>query len=575
MGYYESALAALPFTSYKLNSAETGYTDIAGRGGTFSGSVLFSPSILAGVPKSLSVTGGTTNDITTSVFKKGGETASFSLVAWFAPLTFQVGQLSILSHTGAYDGLIFDGDFIRFRIKSSLNNYLETSWPVPDLPEAYMVVGVYTNSKIQLFINGEVVSEAEVTDEFRVWAQESSSNLYVGQSATAYRATVDGLTTYAFALTSIQIKEMFAQGRDVISTVDAVGAYGGSYWTGVERDIILQRIWIGDEWTNGLASNVSATDGTLKPQNDYSTGLSMPGTWRGSLELHATELTAAGAVDLDWDGDGSFIVETSVNNGGSWATAVNGRNVVNTTPLNTTNLVMDIRITFAGGIANDISVVRRLRATVFADTLIQGNDTSRTLTLTANVSTPLEFNEPIERNISSGIDFYNGSLTVSADASGAPRNAAAMEFWIRPRSAAVSGAGGYVFDSRGGGGTAYMWINSTSNLIAYAGLSVAYINGVSTASGVMIPRYNEWLHVLAVFTTPFNTPIIVGPGQFDGQISQISIYPTALTASQALALYQSYGRVPVGRVDDSGLITIAEPAVPINMYAYNWESTNA
>lgn len=497
------------------------------------------------------------------------------MVAWFAPYTFPTGTLAILSHTGAYDGLSFNGDFIRFRIKSSLGNMLETKWAIPDQPEGYMVAGVYNTEKIQLFINGEMVSEADVTDEFKVWLQEASSNLYLGQSdISTYRAAIDGISTFASALTPTQIMEMYVAGRDVIPTIDAVGVYGGSYWTGIERSVSLQREWSGDEWNNGVYMNSESISGDLKPQNDFITGLSKAGTWRGVLELGATELLVAGGVKIDWDGDGSFVVETSIDNGTVWSPVTNGRLAVNTIGMNTTAKILDIRVTFTGGVANDIATVRRLRATTFTDYIIQGPDTSRTLTLSGSVSSGLEYSEPIERSMSTGVDFYSGTATLSADTTTTPRNINTMEFWIRPRSLTLSGSGGYVFDTRAGGGTAYLWTQVSGGAYGFAGSSAVYINGVLTSSGTYIVRLNEWVHVVFVFTTAFNTPVVLGGGSADIQYGLIATYPTALTAAQALALYQSYVKVPVARVDDPGLITLADAATPINMYAYNWESQN-
>jgi hypothetical protein len=52
----------------------------------------------------------------------------------------------------------------------------------------------------------------------------------------------------------------------------------------------------------------------------------------------------------------------------------------------------------------------------------------------------------------------------------------------------------------------------------------------------------------------------------------VSTYPNTFTAAQALSLYQSYMKYPVSRIDDSGLITVAEPASPVLLYSYNWDS---
>jgi hypothetical protein len=109
----------------------------------------------------------------------------------------------------------------------------------------------------------------------------------------------------------------------------------------------------------------------------------------------------------------------------------------------------------------------------------------------------------------------------------------------------------------------------------WAGASAVYINGVLTSSGTFVLRYGEWIHVVFVLTTPFNTTFEIGDDFLDGNIGLVAFYPTALTAANALSLYDSYNKIPLARVDDTGNVTVADAATPVNMYAYNWESQNA
>lgn len=579
MGYYDTLLKALPFNAFALNTAGTAYVDIAGRGSTMTGTPTFTSAIIAGTNKAAAITGQTTLDITTSVFKKGSEQQPFTLLAWFAPGTWPSGSFSILSHTGAYDGLWFDGDFINFSIKSALSNTTKISWPIPDRPERYMVVGVYTNKKMQLIINGEVVSETDVPDEILTsgFLQETSSNLYTGQAtSTAYKATVDGWATFGYALTNSQINDVYVEGMIAIPTFDAVGANSGSYWTGSDRNIDLFRSWEGTDWDSGVMTNTTDNTGNLVPMVDSATGLTFASAvWQGPLEIGATENATIGGVRLEWDGDGSFVVEASVNGGSTWSTITNGRLVPGTFGMDATNKVMDIRITFTGGMASDPSVVRSLKATVFSDALVIGSDTSRTLTLTDNAASALEYNEPLEKNVNSGIDVYGGTATLSQDTSSSPTNIGTLEFWIKPRSSTLAGAGGYVFDQRPGGGTAYMWLPVATGFWQFTGTSAVYLNGSPITSGSVTARFNEHVHVVAVLSATNNFSTVIGQAQLDANIEMIATYPTQLTAQQVADLYNSYNKVPSARIDDTAaLVTIADHSTPFVTGNYTWESVN-
>ena len=579
MGYYDTLLKALPFNAFALNTAGTAYVDIAGRGSTMNGTPTFTSGIIAGTTKAAAITGQTTLDITTSVFKKGGERQAFSLLAWFAPGSWPTGSFSIMSHTGAYDGLWFDGDFINFSIKSALNNTTKISWAIPDMPERYMVVGVYTNKKMQLYVNAEVVAEADVPDEILTsgFIQESSSNLYTGQAtSTAYKATVDGWATFGFALTSSQINNIYTEGKLAIPTFDAVGANAGAYWTGSDRNIDLYQSWEGTDWALGVLTNTANNTGNLVPMVDNTTGLSYASArWQGTLAIGATENTAIGGVRLEWDGDGVFVVEASLNGGSTWATVTNGRLIPATFGIDSTNKIVDIRITFTGGLASDPAVVRSLKATVYSDALVIGSDTSRTLTLTDSVSTALEYNEPLEKNVNSGLNFYNGTATLSADTTSSPTNIGTVEMWIKPRSAAVSGVGGYLFDNRTAGGTAYTWIPTANGNYAWAGMSAVYVNGAAATSGTTPARFNEHQHVVMVLSSTNNLASVIGGAFLDANVELIATYPTQLTAAQVASLYNSYNKVPSARIDDSvALITMADHSTPFVTNNYTWESVN-
>jgi hypothetical protein len=228
-----------------------------------------------------------------------------------------------------------------------------------------------------------------------------------------------------------------------------------------------------------------------------------------------------------------------------------------------------VKVTFTGGVVDDVSKVKNLTLTTYADNVIytSGND-ARKITLNSSTSTSLVANEPIERNAMPGIHAYGTTAVMSQDTDESPVSIQTLEFWVNPKGAS-SGTGGYVFDSRPHGGTAYLYIIDSTNVWSWAGASAVYINGASVASGVAAKK-NEWNHVVFVFSAAFNTQLSLFSGSQLAEYNLIANYPTALTAGQAAQLYANYQGMPVMPVTESGIVTFTEPATPFVFTLADW-----
>lgn len=385
--YYDAILKSLPKAAFKLNDAGTAYIDAAGNGNTLTGTLSFVSPILNPNAKALSVNTATAVQTTTQVFKRGTEHAAFSLNAWVLPTTF-TGTISILSHTGIYDGLAFDGDSLRFRVTFSTLGTVEAKWPVPDFPEVYHVVGVYSVTKIQLFVNKVLVASADISEEQTKdgFAAEPSAILYCGQSVSGTeRLIVDGIAIFNRATDKHEIAAHFLAGRNVPSQKDAVAKYGGTHWDGVRRDIILETSWPEKQsWDEGIAVDTSSSSGVLRPEDDPTTEFSIAGTWSGSMGIASTESTSLSGVKAAWNGDGSYLVEYSLD-GTTFATLTNGQLIPTTVVLNTTGKTLDIRVTFTGGIVDDPAEIRNLTLIAYNSNKAYGSEVSRDLLLTGVV----------------------------------------------------------------------------------------------------------------------------------------------------------------------------------------------
>lgn len=418
MNLYDALLKDMPSAAFKLNSAGTGYDDVTGHGNTLTGTLTFVSPLVNGNKQALSLKTASVVTTTTSIFKHGTESQPFSLTAWVLPTTF-TGNIAILSHNAVYDGLSFDGNNIIFRIRYNTLPDALITWPVPDFPEAVHIVGTYSRDKIQLYVNKVLQKELELTqaqylDGFRDTA--SPTVLYSGQSASGNeRIIADGFAIFNRVLSATSVAKHFDAGRNVPTVANIIGQNSGVYFDGVHRDIVLQQTWstVG-EWQAGVYSDLSFASGHLTPAVDLATHLSLPGIWRGSLGIGSIPLTDIEGVKISWNGDGIYTVATSLD-GLVYTSRSNGEVVPGTQGINPTGGVLDVRITFTGGVALDVASVRDLTLTVYSTNKVHGSSATREIALTGAVSTALESNEPIERNSAAGMSFYGGYGTLSTD----------------------------------------------------------------------------------------------------------------------------------------------------------------
>lgn len=230
MNLYDALLKSMPIAAFKLNSGGTAYINVAGTTSGMSGTIVKTSPLTSGNSHS-SLVGSSTLNFPIGVFDGGLELRPFSLEAWVCPLT-AASAISILSHNDAYDGLVFDGNNIRFRVASQSLGNVDILWPVPDFSEAIQVVGTYSDTKTQLYVNGRLVEEEDLIDGFLSDGFATTTEyLYSGQNvAGTQRLAVDGIAVFNRVLTPKEILYHFNAGRDVPSTSDIVSQYGGGFW---------------------------------------------------------------------------------------------------------------------------------------------------------------------------------------------------------------------------------------------------------------------------------------------------------------------------------------------------------
>jgi hypothetical protein len=328
----------------------------------------------------------------------------------------------------------------------------------------------------------------------------------------------------------------------------------------------------------GLATNVDAGD-YLKPVYN-TTPVSEAGSLTFSIPLKddvsASPVTPQG-MKLDWNGDGNFTVEYSLNGGTSWTTAVNNAIQASTSGMATTISPL-IRVSFPSGRAPGLDVLRQLYVTIYATANVRAvNSVERLAVPTGIPTTSREWREPIEQDTASGGIITNGNTwTLNQSTDTDPTQVGSIEFIVEWSGTGLTSI--YVFDSRSvtPSNASFLWLNA-SGQVAFSGLSALYINGVATTSGTFVPVAGRQYHIVVVYTATHNAKIALGPVNATSKlnIGLMTIYEAQLTASQAATLASLYWNRPVLAIDDTQAITVAETAPAAKVYTKDWAITGA
>lgn len=576
MNIYDAIVRDYPTAAFKFLTSLTTQPDIMGGPGATSSpaaTVMSINSLTSGPSKAIKLSNGATLAMPfPNRFNKDFNNLAFTIECWVSFIDFSAVGTAIMSHTGALDGLRFDGEYVYFRIDLDGGGNVETKWSVPDSPRAYHLAGTYSDSKISLYVNGELVSSAPVP-QGSVLASKAANILYAGKTAgTLFMFEAPAL--YPLELKGSQIEAHYRAGRRNIPAADAVGQYGGVYYTFQDQDRLVydqQEI----DFTEGFATDVVIENG-LSPQYGED-DLSVAGSLEYVLNISDPEeapLNIAG-IKFEWDGDGNFSVDYSLDDGSTWLPATNYVVQAGTEALSN-KVTPQIRITFPAGRALGLDIVRSFSVTTYENSDVQArNGGERAVKLTLAPPTSSYWTEPIEQDGLAGTLFSTTKHGVLQESLETDVNMiGALEFWVKPLGTGTSSY--YIFDSRSVTPThaSFLWVNSTPRF-AWSGLSAVYINGVVATSGSVAPNPNEWTHIIAVYTTAHNAKIALGPAGSAqaNRINMFAYYTLQLTSSQAAVLYKSYYGPPVLSIEDTNSIVVLETPPAAKVYVKDWSIT--
>ena len=443
----------------------------------------------------------------------------------------------ILGNSGQYDGLTINGTVVSFTTKYANTGECRASYDMQIEQRAH-VVGVHTASKNSLYVNGQLVAAASVSDAQKTDTFASANTtLSSGAGQTSRYLSINGVATYGTALSADRILAHYTELNRNGGGFASVNSYSGRRFAFSVNEAGLflnEQFQSNFDWMTGLITNLSVGSQQLTPT--FTNGLSEAGTWATALPLDATGATSVFGVNMVWDGQGA-IVEASLD-GITWISVNRGENISIIPPgFNPSGKVLSIRVSFPAGLT-----------TAFLDNLIVRGYLSSSAVVTSDRSvtfsgTPYIKNDadPAMLRDDWGVYLNGGTLILGPETDTDQPGPKAIEFWVKQGTGA--------------------------SLVRSFTASVAYVNGVV---GAGVPPVGEWVHVIYNVASPVPGAITVSG---DVQIGQIVLYDNNVTAAIAQLIHDSYVGVRTTRMDGSVTITVSEPVNSVTLYAYDWAIT--
>jgi hypothetical protein len=475
------------------------------------------------------------------VYKVGTEGSAFTIGLWGRYATTTTALQQLLGNSTQIDGLRLNGSVLSFAIQYSGAPEAVVSYDL-QRHRVFNVFGVYTSEKISLYVNGELVDEVSLTEEQQVASfLGSTANMTTGPTLSGSQSVaVNGVTAYAKALDGEQIKRLYQVGINVPTAEDVVSSWGGMRFQGTLdfAKTYVDKTWNTDyDWYEGSLNDVVVERDYLYPQVDGDT--SIPGTWLDSVPLDGSIGTSIYGVTIDWDGTGA-VVEASLN-GTTWETAVRGRLLANATNLTTADQLLQIRVTFPGGIVDDESELKSLRVVAIESNQLRQQN-GRVITLNGAAPQTDYPRHALDENW--GVRMAStGSLVIGPDADGEPETFKTIELYVNRLDSTAD-----LSISAGGGITSPTW----------------YERGAS-GDGVLTVR--RWTLVHLVSTTNITGSVtITGPLQ----IGHVAFYTNALSAAEVEDIHDTFVGKNILFVNDTSVIALPESDTGHKVYAADW-----
>lgn len=575
MTYIYQALRNGPIGLWSLDATPLVDSSGYGNDATYSGSpVTTLPIVAGGIAAQFLDTGDQINYPVSNIMISGRETRAFSLEAWIKP---QNGSSTIIARDNS--GLFIDGSNLVFSVE--FDSVISVEYNHLDSGNIYHVVGVYTISAIELYVNGSMVGFQNIDDdEISAGIADTTSTL---KTLTTSTVVADSFAVYNYGLSSAVINEHYVYGTTYPEIENLSVSNGGKYYLiSDENASVYQKLSFGDvdDWNIGLFDgNIAAVDGNLVNTFDETAGEWLTGTWTYQYSVDSD--IGAGVIlngsRINWDSNVAITVETSTDDT-VWTPVTNGSQIVGTQDLSSGYLIA-VRITIPGTVTEQ-AVVDNLSIVFYTSKDILGSDTDLPavfidgldITLADTTFEPASFNDNagVLLLADNGFEiaedpefggYFAVEFTTKFDTSTASKTVLLVDSPSSAPSITSNGSGQWVF----------------------ANLTALYVDGVSVASPFTISA-GRWHHVVATFAESSDSVIVgnnaAGSAGYPMRVGYLALYSDAVTAGMADAIYDTWIGAAAIQIEEDEVPEISEylysdTGIPFRGYSFDWSITGA
>lgn len=494
--------------------------------------------------------------------QEGFSDNDFSMEIWIYP-KFNTSENLIFGDQVNDIGLSWHNGNIIFKLQSEILEYT-----VPYYKKALHIVAVYNIRYMYIYLDGTIVAIKELNN-FKF--TNTYLNISIGPTAGSSSSfVVDAPAIYRYALSEQQIKKHYLEAQNQINPIYVASPDGGTLFKLSDENTrqVYKFSYPGDIKFESKIKDGLSYDSLTNSLYMTPTDASDPGSVEIIEKIGIPTISEAIRTKIRWIGDNGISVATSVD-GVSYEDCINNHEI----PQYSNGLwegygELYIKITFTSSDTSrynpelsslwvSLYDTSKVYATNYGEYLYSMGSSRYTL---GDVNTPV-----LSRDHRNGLEILGSNMSFLYPAT---NPVGSVEFFYTRYSTDPSGFL-YVQSYSGYPETIYSW--DSSGAVSSANISAIYINGIDRTSATNISSIlleNEIYHIVIIFASPANGMFKFNNTKTTNLSSvalyqNISVYPDALTSSQALEHYQVYTSRPYSSVEDND-ITVSESGVSQN-----------
>lgn len=545
-------------------------TDRSGYGNnaTQVGTASYGISLVADSIRSRYLNSANTLSFPVSVYQRGKEHKSFTLLATIRTVGVS-SQQKILSSTAAYDGLTVNGTTIKFstEYETSAAADLGAATCSHDIGDARKidVAAVHTPQKNSLYIDGVLVDEVDVSSEQQAGRfKNQTASLVCGETLGSQGLLVNSVAVYGHVLQPEDIYSVYLLNNRRVEA-SAAQMHGGTDLplTFVRVPEIYHKFNLEESWNFGEHNGTLVDEDSLHAE--IQSDLTVAGQWLTSVAIQDEDAPVTiDSVNLDWSGVGET-VSVSLD-GETWTQATKNTNLsIIPEGFDPTGKALFIKVDFTAGLSE--AYVSELEVNGYiSDTAPTGG---RTVTY-QNPAVVREENVPIMLSDDWGVALDHGWLEFSQETLLA--DFSTIEIWLKIED---NDTDFVLFDSRSVGNTTAPneSILATGPANNFSGNTTRYVNGVASATG---PRTGEWAVVHLVLPAAVAQEFKINTSYLGGssgniKVGKVALYPNQLTAADIDEIVKDYTGINSIVENDPSVVAVAESAQSTSIYGHDWE----